>query len=62
MANDESSKPRAQSKKYKSIFVFFVGISHENRTIVVEDSLRFLERNAVFALVCCALAFVPFET
>jgi hypothetical protein len=62
MAYDECPESRTQPEKYKTVFVFFVGIVYENCAIVVEDGFRLLERNAVLSGIRGVLTLIPFET
>ncbi len=62
MTDDERSERTAEAEKNKALLPSrMIGVRNQEGMLVEEDRLGFLERHAVFPLVCRILAIVPFE-
>jgi hypothetical protein len=62
MADDKHSERSAETQQYEAILAMrIVWILHQQGTIVVEDGLSLLERDAVPPLVLGILLGVPLE-
>ncbi|HEX4337777.1 MAG TPA: hypothetical protein VH062_17830 [Polyangiaceae bacterium] len=63
MADDEDSQRRAQTEQDEArLAVGMIGVVEEQRIVVREDALCFVERNAMLAPIRVAFLGVPFES
>ena len=63
MADDQHAQGRTQPEQQEPLLVLFIRVLvlDQDRPVVVEDRLRFLERDPVLPLVLGVLRLVPLE-
>ena len=61
MNDDQCTQARAQAQQDEAILGVGVWVVGEDRSVLIEDRLGFLERDAMFALIPGALSSISFE-